>query len=396
MRVYALEVQDASIQGARGNATYTRRPTTDQLAYNAADLAPRAASTVPMSHRVANGENLTRIVQEHLSATGNRPTNTTVYEAVGIVARTNGLSNPDLIHPGQVIDLSALHRGDPGVETTPSGALPALTLPTPGPVSGLPAPRRILQGIRALEAPSVAEAPAADKRALADTMLNPTPASPVGEPIRISRSAVAALVAPPATSLKLARAPKIHGGPTGGPGPVPSDAVVALQRVLNGTSTALHALRDLMDGEPALEADTEENGPWASLVNGKARLSSEFGTRKDPFTGRMEFHEGVDLAVKRGTDITAVRDGVVVHSGWKGGYGNTVILSHEDGVETLYAHAARTRVVPGQKVKAGSPIADAGSSGRSTGPHVHFEVREHGRAVNPMPYLADAGGGAKP
>jgi len=203
----------------------------------------------------------------------------------------------------------------------------------------------------------------------------------------VSRLVVADLLIPPDNALRLAQEPSKGSGPSGGPGPVPSDAVVALQRILNGTSNALHTLRDLMDGEAKTDLSSEDGGPWASLVQGKARLSSEFGSRKDPFTGRMEFHEGVDLAVKRGTDITAVRDGVVVHSGWKGGYGNTVILSHEGGLETLYAHAARTHVLPGQTVKAGMHIADVGSSGRSTGPHVHFEVREHGRAVNPMPYL---------
>ncbi|MBL7645566.1 MAG: M23 family metallopeptidase [Candidatus Hydrogenedentes bacterium] len=111
--------------------------------------------------------------------------------------------------------------------------------------------------------------------------------------------------------------------------------------------------------------------------------------RKDPFNGEMAFHDGIDLAVKRGTGITALKDGVVTFSGFKGGYGNTVIVRHEDGLETVYGHASRNHVREGETVTAGTLLADAGSTGRSTGPHLHFEVRKDGKSVNPLPYLKD-------
>jgi murein DD-endopeptidase MepM/ murein hydrolase activator NlpD len=126
------------------------------------------------------------------------------------------------------------------------------------------------------------------------------------------------------------------------------------------------------------------------VLDGKARISSEYGMRKDPFNGEMAFHDGIDLAVKRGTDIMALKDGVVTFSGFKGGYGNTVIVRHEGGLETIYSHAARNHVSEGQAVTAGTVLADVGSTGRSTGPHLHFEVRKDGRSVNPLPYLKDS------
>lgn len=379
MRVVDMEVNPPSIPDVRGLATYTRRPAGTTLAYASVARPLPEPATSSASHVVAPGENLTRIVREHLMASGGRPANADVYEGVGIVARDNGLRNPDLIHPGMRLDLSGLSRRADG-----SAAPDNQNQSPPVAVGHTAAPHGTLLDVRPLAAPASVAAPTSRQTVPVDVLRDATEGAPTGEPLRISRSSAAALTAPP--SPQLAALPQAHRGATGGPGPVPSDAVIALQRLLNGTSNALHTLRGLMDGD-APPATPDGGGPWASLVRGTARLSSEYGMRKDPFTGRMAFHGGVDLAVKRGTDITAVRDGVVAHSGWKGGYGNTVVLRHDGGLETVYAHAARTHVLPGQLVKAGDHIADAGSSGRSTGPHVHFEVREHGRAVNPMPYL---------
>jgi len=399
MRVYGLEVQVPALHDVRGSATYTRRPASTLQTYNTATLLPPATLSAATTHRVQTGENLTRIVREFLSSSGERPTNAAIYAGVGIVARDNGLANPDLIHPGLTLDLSGLtRRGDGPTAMRNTSALPAITPPLPGPISSAPVSRRSLADIRPLAAPAItnlpvpletapSEPPAGPeaKHRPADRLLERAGGEPAGEPVRISRSTAAALAAP--QNLLVAEAPHVHAGAAGGPGPEMPDGVIALQRVLNRTSNALQALRNLMDGGDVTATGDNSAGPWASLVRGKARLSSEFGTRKDPFTGRMAFHDGVDLAVKRGTDITAVRDGVVVHSGWKDGYGNTVILRHEGGIETIYAHASKTHVQPGETVAAGMHIADVGSSGRSTGPHIHFEVREHGRAVNPMPYL---------
>lgn len=118
------------------------------------------------------------------------------------------------------------------------------------------------------------------------------------------------------------------------------------------------------------------------------RISSRFGHRVDPIDGHHAHHKGVDIAAKEGTTIKAMREGTVTFSGTKGGYGNVVIIDHGNGLESRYAHCAQLDIRVGQRVIAGSPIATVGSTGRSTGPHLHFEVRKDGEAVNPMTFLS--------
>jgi murein DD-endopeptidase MepM/ murein hydrolase activator NlpD len=113
----------------------------------------------------------------------------------------------------------------------------------------------------------------------------------------------------------------------------------------------------------------------------RGRLSSGFGWR------RLRHHDGIDIAAPYGAPITAARDGTVVFAGWYYAYGKTVIVSHGNGLQTIYGHASRVLVQRGDQVKKGELIAHVGSTGRSTGPHLHFEVRINGRAVNPMKYL---------
>ena len=119
----------------------------------------------------------------------------------------------------------------------------------------------------------------------------------------------------------------------------------------------------------------------------KGWISSYFGMRTDPFTGRLDHHEGVDIAGKEGTSIIAVASGVVTWSGPRYGYGVMVELNHGNGYITRYAHNKSNIVSVGDTIKKGQKVAVLGSTGRSTGPHVHFEVLRNGRAVNPMPYL---------
>jgi murein DD-endopeptidase MepM/ murein hydrolase activator NlpD len=118
-------------------------------------------------------------------------------------------------------------------------------------------------------------------------------------------------------------------------------------------------------------------------------ISSGFGWRIHPITGEKRLHKGVDFAAPTGTPIFAAADGVVTDAGWtEHGYGNIVELKHEDGSVTLYAHTHRVYVTKGQTVKQGQAIAEVGSTGRSTGPHLHFEVQPDGRnPVDPMDYL---------
>ena len=122
----------------------------------------------------------------------------------------------------------------------------------------------------------------------------------------------------------------------------------------------------------------------------KGWLSSFFGTRTDPFTGRPAQHNGVDIAGKLGTKILAVGAGVVTWSGERYGYGTMVEINHGNGYVTRYAHNSENLVAVGDTVKKGQPLGLMGSSGRSTGPHVHFEVLRHGRAVDPAKYVRTA------
>ncbi len=133
-----------------------------------------------------------------------------------------------------------------------------------------------------------------------------------------------------------------------------------------------------------------EKAPFASPVRDAVRYTSGFGTRRDPKTGGRRMHNGADFAGPQGTDIFATADGVVTHAGWQSGFGRLVRIKHAFGVETLYAHNTKIRVKVGQRVSRGDHIADMGSTGRSTGTHLHYEVRVNGKPVNPMTYIKAA------
>jgi murein DD-endopeptidase MepM/ murein hydrolase activator NlpD len=122
-----------------------------------------------------------------------------------------------------------------------------------------------------------------------------------------------------------------------------------------------------------------------------ARISSGFGIRRDPFTRRLARHTGVDMPAARGTPILASAGGTVRFAGYRQAYGNAVEIDHGDGLVTRYAHASRVLVRKGQVVLPEQPIATVGSSGRSTGPHLHFEVLRQGRPVEPRRYLEQPG-----
>ena len=119
----------------------------------------------------------------------------------------------------------------------------------------------------------------------------------------------------------------------------------------------------------------------------EGRISSRFGMRRDPIHGHHRRHSGIDIAAARGTVIAAAAPGKVVFAGRRGGYGNLVEIEHADGRHTRYGHADQLLVAPGDEVIDGQPIATVGSTGRSTGPHLHFEVMENGQKVNPLEAL---------
>ena len=120
-------------------------------------------------------------------------------------------------------------------------------------------------------------------------------------------------------------------------------------------------------------------------VNGV--LLSRFGERTDPFSGEGAIHGGVDISAPSGTPVHAAADGIVLRSEYYGGYGKLIVIDHGNGMSTRYGHLSRFDVVPGQEVRRGDVIGFSGATGRATSPHVHFEVRLGGAAVNPHPYL---------
>ncbi len=126
-----------------------------------------------------------------------------------------------------------------------------------------------------------------------------------------------------------------------------------------------------------------------SILPARGWLTSGFGRRRSPFTNRMQFHSGIDIVSRQGTPIMAPADGLVIKAKREGGYGNILEIRHMQGIVTRYAHNKKNLVRAGMRVKRGSIIAQVGSTGRSTGPHLHYEVRLNGVAVNPMLYIVD-------
>ncbi|MET0362064.1 MAG: M23 family metallopeptidase [Sphingobium sp.] len=120
----------------------------------------------------------------------------------------------------------------------------------------------------------------------------------------------------------------------------------------------------------------------------KLSLTSNFGVRSDPFNGSSRMHKGIDIPGPTGTPIYATADGIVSRAGWASGYGNLVQISHGSGMETRYGHMSRLMVAENSYVRRGQVIGLMGSTGRSTGSHLHYEVRVDGAAINPIPFVA--------
>lgn len=128
-------------------------------------------------------------------------------------------------------------------------------------------------------------------------------------------------------------------------------------------------------------------GKFAWPAPGYTRMTSPFGYRIHPILKTKKLHTGMDIAVPTGGSIVAAEAGTVIFSGWKGSYGNTVMVDHGSGIVTLYPHNSQLVAKVGEKVKRGQLVAKAGSTGMSTGPHLHFEVRKNGQVVDPAPWL---------
>jgi murein DD-endopeptidase MepM/ murein hydrolase activator NlpD len=127
--------------------------------------------------------------------------------------------------------------------------------------------------------------------------------------------------------------------------------------------------------------------PYRKPVVGKVAVNSGFGVRIDPFNDRPAMHPGIDIHAEAGEPVLATADGKVVKAGWFGGYGRMIEINHGNGLSTRYGHLSKLNVRVGESVKIGQVIGEVGSTGRSTGPHLHYETRIDGEAVNPEKFL---------
>lgn len=147
----------------------------------------------------------------------------------------------------------------------------------------------------------------------------------------------------------------------------------------------LHALEESLKQYDSVSSVAKTMPLGTPLKN--AKISSRYGSRVDPFNGKIAMHGGLDFKAKRGTSVLATGDGVVIKAGRNGGYGKIVEIKHKNGYTTRYAHLHRIKVQVGQHVKKGERVGTVGSTGRSTGPHLHYEVRKSNKTRNPSKYI---------
>ncbi len=170
----------------------------------------------------------------------------------------------------------------------------------------------------------------------------------------------------------------------------PPSPVASLPASMDGTlkeATQFQKLLDDVQQHWRQQISWLETLPTGLPIGGDYGVSSGYGLRSDPFTGALARHDGLDFSAAFGTPILAAADGVVTRVGHDVSYGNVLEITHAEGFVTRYAHLSRTLVVPGQKVARGQHVADVGSTGRSTGPHLHYEVIHNGYVINPAQVL---------
>ncbi|WP_414714962.1 murein hydrolase activator EnvC family protein [Sporomusa sp.] len=171
-----------------------------------------------------------------------------------------------------------------------------------------------------------------------------------------------------------------------------------LDSAVNERDTAERAYQELMDTSRQIEqmirriqsggsANGPAGGSGALIWPASGPITSPFGWRVHPIFGTQRYHSGIDIGADYGDSILAADSGTVIFSGWMGGYGKAVIIDHGGGISTLYAHNSELLVEEGYRVQKGQLISRCGTTGYSTGPHLHFEVRENGTPVSPMGYL---------
>ena len=167
------------------------------------------------------------------------------------------------------------------------------------------------------------------------------------------------------------------------------DRIISFNRIENSTDLLAGTDLFLPGARYTLEERIDRFGQFFILPIGRVyRISSAYGYRRDPVTGaRRVFHKGVDMPGPLNSPIYAARGGTIIFAGWNGGYGNTIIIRHKDGYTSYYAHLNRITTAVGRKVAMGQQIGKMGSTGKSTGSHIHFEIRKYGVAINPSEYI---------
>jgi murein DD-endopeptidase MepM/ murein hydrolase activator NlpD len=162
----------------------------------------------------------------------------------------------------------------------------------------------------------------------------------------------------------------------------PEDTFGALRDLLQGLESRLNFVRHDVERREALASATPSIWPT------RGGLTGFFGGRSDPFTGEPAYHQGIDISTEKGQAVFATADGVVETAAYSGDYGNLIVLSHEFGLSTRFGHLSAFAVKPGQSVKRGDIVGYVGSTGRSTGAHLHYEILVNGRLINPLQLLA--------
>ena len=161
----------------------------------------------------------------------------------------------------------------------------------------------------------------------------------------------------------------------------PEDTFGMLRALLSGLESRLTLVRHDVEQQEKLAAATPSIWPAHGWLTGY------FGGRPDPFTGERDFHQGLDISTEKGQPVYATADGTVESASYTGDYGNFIVLKHDFGLSTRYGHLSRFNVAPGAKVKRGDVIGFVGSTGRSTGAHVHYEILANGKLINPLSLL---------
>jgi murein DD-endopeptidase MepM/ murein hydrolase activator NlpD len=164
----------------------------------------------------------------------------------------------------------------------------------------------------------------------------------------------------------------------------PEDTFGVLRTLLQGLERRLTNVRKDVERQEALAAATPSIWPAHGWLTGS------FGGRPDPFTGEPAFHQGLDISTEKGQPVFATADGRVETAGYTGDYGNLITLKHDFGLTTRYGHLSKFNVKPGETVRRGDVIGYVGSTGRSTGAHLHYEILANGKLINPLQLLTQA------